>query len=339
MAEEKVPRTENNEFSLEKVVSSAIQIPGVKVDRDKFLSDTFSSDTEVLVRVLEKGPVSAGISQEELNRLAKKLIISRTGTSSLVSFAAGIPGGFAMAATIPADVLQFFGMSLRLAQELSYLYGASDLWNGGQIDDERVRNQLILYCGVMFGATGAAAGVRVLSTQIAKTALKKIPQKALTKTFWYPLVKSIGKAIGVKVTKTTVASGISKAIPVVGGIISGGLNFATMMPMANRLHESLDKACFNYSDEELEKDLKEIDEVSEIEHEDQPSVLEKAGNAVKGAGSAVTGFFSNLSKKSEPKADTDIVKQMEKLMQLKEMGALSDDEFEEKRKKLLEKLE
>ena len=71
MAEEKVPRTENNEFSLEKVVSSAIQIPGVKVDRDKFLSDTFSSDTEVLVRVLEKGPVSAGISQEELNRLAK----------------------------------------------------------------------------------------------------------------------------------------------------------------------------------------------------------------------------------------------------------------------------
>ena len=34
-----------------------------------------------------------------------------------------------MAATIPADVLQFFGMALRLAQELSYLYGAKDLCN------------------------------------------------------------------------------------------------------------------------------------------------------------------------------------------------------------------
>jgi hypothetical protein len=62
------------------------------------------------------------------------------------------------------------------------------------------------------------SGVRVLSTQIAKTTLKKLPQKALTKTFWYPIVKQIGKAIGVKVTKTTVAKGFSKAIPVIGGL-------------------------------------------------------------------------------------------------------------------------
>ena len=67
-----------------------------------------------------------------------------------------------MAATIPADVMQFFGMALRLAQELSYLYGAHDLWQGGQVDDERVQNQLILYCGVMFGVSGAVSGVRVL---------------------------------------------------------------------------------------------------------------------------------------------------------------------------------
>ena len=33
-----------------------------------------------------------------------------------------IPGGIAMAATIPADTLQFFGVALRLAQEISYIY-------------------------------------------------------------------------------------------------------------------------------------------------------------------------------------------------------------------------
>ena len=145
-----------------------------------------------------------------------------------------------MGATIPADTLQFFGMSLRLAQELAYLYGAQDLWKNGEIDDDAVRGQLILYCGVMFGVSGAAAGVRILSSQIAKTTLKKLPQKALTKTLWYPIVKQIGKLVGVKVTKNTVAKGVSKAIPVVGGVISGGLNFASMLPMAKRLASSLD---------------------------------------------------------------------------------------------------
>ena len=69
-------------------------------------------------------------------------------------------------------------MALRLAQELSYLYGAQDLWQDGQVDDERIKSQLIMYCGVMFGVSGAVSGVRVLSTQIAKTALKKAATKS-----------------------------------------------------------------------------------------------------------------------------------------------------------------
>lgn len=42
--------------------------------------------------------------------MANKLIIKRTSQSSIASFVAGIPGGLAMAATIPADIMQFFGM-------------------------------------------------------------------------------------------------------------------------------------------------------------------------------------------------------------------------------------
>ena len=213
--------TPEKEVALENIITSAVQIPGVKVDRRKFLSEMFASENVLIQDVLDLGPIQANVSQEELARLASKLILKRTSQSSLASFAAGIPGGLAMAATIPADVLQFFGMALRLAQELSYLYGAEDLWQNGHVDDEKVKNQLLLYCGVMFGVSGAVSGVRVLSTQIAKTTLKKLPQKALTKTFWYPMIQQIGKAIGVKVTKSTVAKGVSKAIPVLGGIISG----------------------------------------------------------------------------------------------------------------------
>lgn len=250
------------EVALENIITSAVQIPGVKVSRDKFLAETFATEDVIIQDVLDFGPVEAKVSKEKLAAISNKLILKRTSQSSVASFAAGIPGGLAMAATIPADVLQFFGMSLRLAQELSYLYGAQDLWRDGQVDDEKVKNQLLLYCGVMFGVSGAVSGVRVLSTQIAKTTLKKLPQKALTKTFWYPIVKQIGKAIGVKVTKTTVAQGFSKAIPVIGGVISGSINFASMMPMANRLHKTLDSAAFGYTEEDLEKDIIEIENIT-----------------------------------------------------------------------------
>ena len=207
-----------------------------------------------------------------------------------------------MAATIPADIMQFFGMALRLAQELSYLYGADDLWQNGTVDEEKVKSQLVLYCGVMFGVSGAVSGVRVLSTQIAKTTLHKLPQKALTKTFWYPIVKQIGKAVGIKVTKTTVSKGISKAIPVIGGVVSGTLNFASMMPMAKRLYEALDKASFDYTVEEMQADVEIIENVSFEDEQPEAEVkngFSELGSKVsQGMKSAGAGDFWAVFQKS-----------------------------------------
>ena len=111
------------EFALENVITTSVQLPGVKVNRSKFLAESFSSTPDKIQEIIEQGPIAAGISRDELQVLAKKQILKRTSESSAASFVAGIPGGWAMAATIPADVMQFFGMALRLAQELSYLAG------------------------------------------------------------------------------------------------------------------------------------------------------------------------------------------------------------------------
>ena len=40
----------------------------------------------------------------------------------------------------------------------------------------------------------------------------------------------------------------------VGGVVSGGLNFASMLPMAKRLAVSLDKANFDYTEDEIMAD-------------------------------------------------------------------------------------
>ncbi len=322
-----------NDFSLDTIITNAIKIPGVKVNRSKFLADIFADDTSVLDAVISDGPVEAGISQEHLRKLANKLIMKRTSESSAISFAAGLPGGIAMAATIPADVAQFFGMALRLAQELSYLYGAQDLWQDGEIDDEQVKNKLVLYCGVMFGVSGASAGLRVLTAQLSKTALKKIPQKALMKTVWYPILKKIGVAVGVKVTKQSFAKVVSKAIPVAGGVISGGLNFASMLPMAQRLQKALDEASFGYAEEAMEADIIEIETLSDTE--DEP-VDNKFKQTFRTFGDKVSGTFSKKQKTDD--RGVDVYSEIEKLFHLKEIGAITEEEYNDKKQDLLSKL-
>lgn len=337
---------QTSEVALETIISNAIQIPGVKVDRQKFLAESFAKENSDIQKIVDLGPVEAGCSQEALTRIANKLILTRTSTSSAASFAMGLPGGIAMGATIPADTLQFFGMSLRLAQELAYLYGAQDLWKNGEIDDDAVRGQLIMYCGVMFGVSGAAAGVRILSSQIAKTTLKKLPQKALTKTLWYPIVKQIGKLIGVKVTKNTVAKGVSKAIPVVGGVISGGLNFASMLPMAKRLAAALDKANFNYSEAEILIDYEEVREIANSTSDnvkEKNAVKARATKGIKNLGDGISDIFTKGKKTkkesmSSPEQEDDVFSKIEKLAKLKTMGAITQEEYDAKKSELLSKI-
>ncbi len=329
------------EFAMEEAITTAVKIPGVKVKRDEFLAEQFAGSDVNIQDIITLGPVEAGVSREDISGMANKLIIKRTSQSSIASFAAGIPGGLAMAATIPLDVMQFFGMALKLAQELSYMYGAQDLWVDGKIDDERVRSQLIMYCGVMFGVSGAVSGVRVLSTQIAKTTLKKLPQKALTKTFWYPIVQQFGKVIGVKVTKSTVAKGVSKAIPVIGGVISGGLNFASMLPMAKRLYNALDKATFDYSEEDFENDLEIMDKIAkneiiiDAELSKREEIKEKVSDKLKNAGHGVSGLIGKLGKKDTKQIAEDPIEQVKRLKELLDIGAVTQEEFDAKKKDIL----
>ena len=247
-------------------ISKAIQIPGVKVNRGEFLLSVFKdADNDVREKILNEGPVAAGYSKEEIKRMAKRLVNERTLTSTGLSFAAGLPGGIAMAGTIPADTIQFYGIALRLAQEISYLYGAEDLWEDGRVDAEKVTNQLILYCGVMFGVSGASATLKLMASALSKQALKKLPQQALMKTVYYPIIKRIVTFFGAKMTKDIYAKGVSKAIPVVGGIASGGITLASMRPMGIRLVDSFDEAVFDYTEEDFDNDFDEAVNIIEAD--------------------------------------------------------------------------
>ncbi|WP_099361218.1 bacteriochlorophyll 4-vinyl reductase [Fredinandcohnia onubensis] len=270
----------NEESSnVELIIANALKLPGVKVNRKKFLVEKFGDklSSDKIATLIDKGPLEAGISTDKIYRMASSHIDKRTLQSSSASFVAELPGGATVFATIPADTLQFFGVTLRLSQELAYLFGYEDFWEDEEIDLERVRSELILFLGVMFGVGGAAATLKVISSKMAQQALKKLPRKALTKTLIYPSVKKIATLIGAKMTKDTFARGVSKIIPVVGGVVSGGLTYTSMKKMGKRLRDTMYET-LDYSRQDFQQDMndikKEMPDVIDAEFEELEDQIE-----------------------------------------------------------------
>lgn len=110
------------------VLQQVVKLPVVKVNRSKFLMDKFSKEvaSKDIPRLLEEGP-TALLPQETLDQVANACIKDNVLLASGTSVLAGLPGGIAMAVTIPTDVAQFYAFSLKLAQELGYIYGYDDL--------------------------------------------------------------------------------------------------------------------------------------------------------------------------------------------------------------------
>ncbi len=79
------------------------------------------------------------------------------------------------------DLAQFYGFVLKIAQEISYVYGYKSLFDENNELTDEAKNHLILFMGVMLGVTAAGSTLLVASVQASKTALKQIPKQALTK--------------------------------------------------------------------------------------------------------------------------------------------------------------
>ena len=226
-------------FFLKKLV----RIRGVRISREDFLRQELRklhlSDAEIECAIASN-PLSAGVSRKLLDKLANDAISFETKKSTALSFAAGIPGGFAMLGTVPADLAQYYVHSLRIMQKLAYLYGWKEfLTDPEDLDDETIA-QMGLFFGVMLGVAGAAESMRDFARMIVAPAIeKRVARKALMKGTWYPVVKKSLKVIGISVTKQGFTKTMSKILPLIGGVISGGMTFVALHTQATRLKQHL----------------------------------------------------------------------------------------------------
>lgn len=233
----------NGEIDIEDFIIIALKTPGIKVDRNDFLQKELFKNypQDIIDDAIAYNPAHAKIPSNEIDRIADEVIKYERNCVSGISAALGVPGGFAMAATIPADIAQYYGYMLRAAQKLMYLYGFPqiDTEERNQKFDSETMNILILCLGVMYGVQGANTALKAIAAALGKGVERKLLKTALTKGTIYPIVKSVSKWFGVNMTKQVFAGFFKKAIPVVGGVIGGGITYLSFKPCCDKLRTTL----------------------------------------------------------------------------------------------------
>lgn len=355
-----------------KILRRAATLQGVTIDRNVFLYTELSKKCppNVVAAAIESNPHDAGVPIAVIDSLADAAINIETTKVAGLSALAGIPGGLAMFGTIPADLVQYFAHSLRIEQKLAYLYGWESFLNDSdQVDDETMM-RLIVFLGVMMQVGSASSSITKFASTTARAGISKTIQKqALTKTAWYNPMKQILRVVGVKVTKSSFAEAVAKGVPILGGVISGGITYATFRPGANRLKSYL--RCLPpatgvvLSDAEMEAIEKRIDEESQTEfskalnsavgtveqkaaevgitREKATEVAGKAGSAAKAAAAGLKrgfgGFSARFSQaaKDKPAAPSteDVAQQLRSLKGLLDDGIITQEDFDAKKKELL----
>lgn len=259
----------DGEVGIDDVIIMGLKVPGVKINREEFLRKEFYKrfPEEVIDDAIQYNPMHASISQVEIEKIVDEVIKYERICVSGISAALSTPGGVAMVATIPADIAQYYGYMLRATQKMLYLYGFPEinLKEKEQAFDSETMNTLIVCMGVMYGVAGANNALKSMAKALGTGVEKQLLKKALTKGTIYPIVKSVSKWFGVKMTKEVFAGFFKKAIPLVGGVIGGGLTYASFKPCCDKLRKVLQDTMlsnpnYNMNDE----DIIDIDEVVEV---------------------------------------------------------------------------
>ena len=224
-----------------RILNASMALPGARVDRDQFLRSQLQSHCSraAVSKAIEERPAEAGISDDLIDQLATACINSHATTASAISFATGLPGGLAMLGTVPADITQFFWHVIVLSQKLAYLYGWSDLLDDEGGMDEETGGKMTLLVGAMMGCQLAVDAISEVAKRVALQAAKRIPRVALTKYTFYNMAKQVAKWLGMSLTKQSFAKSVAKVVPILGGLLSGGITLVMVKTMAGRLKSHL----------------------------------------------------------------------------------------------------
>ncbi len=223
-----------------RVLATVLELPGVKVDRESFLRKELKPYCSLSkLDMLESVRPYTIVSDRVIDHVAQGCIRRHTTLVTTASTIAGLPGGLAMAATIPGDIVQYYYHVVVLSQKLAYLYGFPDFCDENDELTDTASDLLTIFMGSMMGVKVADQGISEIAKGLAHQAVGRLPRIAITKAVVYPIASRIARIAGIKLTKEGFAKGLGKFIPIAGGLFSGSLTLFTFRPGARRLQKRL----------------------------------------------------------------------------------------------------
>lgn len=234
----------SSKLSVENILMTVIKMPGVKIHRSQFLHKELIKyyAEDIVQKAIDFNPAKAGISLNRINTISLQVINYETIKATGVSVAASLPSaeaGMLALGAATADITSYFAFILRAVQELAYLYGFYEFELDENSIDTEMMNFIIIFLGVMFGASEATLVLAKFADIAVKHVSTTLARKALTKGIVYPVVKKISSQIGIRMTKQVFADTVASAIPIAGMIASGGLTFALFKPCCLKLRKNL----------------------------------------------------------------------------------------------------
>jgi hypothetical protein len=161
---------------------------------------------------------------KDVDAAAKKFIDYQVAKCTTSGFITGLGGLITLPAAIPANISSVLYVQVRMIACLAYM---------GGYDTKSDQVQTLVYAclaGISVDQILKKAGIQ-LGNKLAMGVVKKIPGEVLTK---------INQRVGFRLVTKLGSKGIiniGKAVPVVGGVISGGFDFAETKIIAMRAYK------------------------------------------------------------------------------------------------------
>ena len=236
-----------------KVLATVLRMPGVKVDRVAFLRKSLKdyAGEQKLDMLVNVRPYTI-VSDKVIDQVATACINRHTALATTTSTLAGLPGGLAMAATLPGDLTQYFYHVVVLSQKLAYLYGFPDFTDENGELGENATDLLTIFIGAMMGVRVAEQGISQLARGVAASAVSRLPRVALTRAAIYPIAVQVARLVGARLTREGFTKTVGRLIPIAGGVFSGTLTLLTFRPGARRLQKRLKAQKMHFNDGDID---------------------------------------------------------------------------------------
>lgn len=216
------------EESDNRLLELLLKIPGISINREKFIGKYFSPECKSISNENFKS-----VSIQKRDKIARKIIIFHCLTCSFLSFLAGIPEKYFLILSIPFDILQCYINILLVAQKLVFIYELPD----NEINSSKLL--LVSFFSQMVKTRNVNNKIKTISKTVIKQSLKKAPGFTVKTLGLRTFTKQIIKWFTVSTYKVTTTSLYFKIIPFTGGLISCILTLITFIPTCRKFKNHL----------------------------------------------------------------------------------------------------